>query len=103
MIPARDEQEFSLLPKPDVAFVQTWLQFTDIHLGALRNQAPIPNLQEASIGTIDGTHAMYDDDSSGFVFLFNPSIVPLNLSLTADESVGLSNNSIGTATLPGIL
>lgn len=44
---------------------------------------------------VDGTSAMLDDE--GFIFLFNPSMRPLNATLTLDESVGLSNASAGRA------
>ena len=55
MIPARDEAEFELLPQDTLRFVHDWLAWTDAHLPALRNQAPIPTLGEPALGAVDGT------------------------------------------------
>ena len=97
MIPARDDAERLLLPAPDVAFIQEWIRFTDEHVEALAHTAPIATLGPPALGRVDGTHAMAADDSSGIVFLFNPSLMALNVSLRVDESLGISNASSAAA------
>lgn len=38
---------------------------------------------------------MGEGDELGFLFLFNPGMVPLNASLRVDESLGIANASVG--------
>ena len=92
MIPARDAQEFTLLPSADRAFIARWLAFTDVHIRALGHAAPIPTLPPPSLASIDGWHA-FANDSHGLLFLFNPAPNARNVSLTVDESIGISNAS----------
>jgi len=92
MIPARDMEEYSLLPKEDLKFIRDWIAWTDLHMDALRRSAPIPNLPLPAVGVVDGWHAMTSDDA-GFIFLFNPGFRRINISIIIDESVGISNAS----------
>ena len=78
--------------------VQTWLEWGDAHSELLSRVAPIANLPAPGAGTIDGTAAFAADGSSGFIFLFNPSVGDLNASLVVDESVHLPNSSTTTGT-----
>jgi hypothetical protein len=59
MIPARDVEEFKLLPQADVSFIRGWLQWTDSHLDFLRNTMPIATLLGPGLGRVDGTAAMH--------------------------------------------
>lgn len=45
------------------------------------------------VGSLDGTSALLDDE--GFIFLFNPNGKDLNTTLRLDESIGISNSSVG--------
>uniref|UniRef100_A0A7S0AYG7 Uncharacterized protein n=1 Tax=Pyrodinium bahamense TaxID=73915 RepID=A0A7S0AYG7_9DINO len=87
MIPARDPAEFELLPKADINFIHDWLKWTDSNLPKLRNTEWIPTLPGPSVGNVDGTHSM--DGDEGFIFLFNPNPMQLNVTLAVDESIGL--------------
>ena len=91
MIPARDPDEFRLLPAADRAFVKSWIAFTDDNQRFLRNTVPIASLSAASLGAVDGTAAM--DGDSGFVFLFNPNMRAWDASFTIDEDIDISNAS----------
>ena len=95
MIPARDEEEFLLFPAEDVAFIRKWLQFGDDHSrdGILTNVAPILTLPKPSVNSVDGTAAFAQDSSRGFIFLFNPSMVPRTVQLAMDESIHLPNST----------
>ena len=97
MIPARDPSEFALFPEADKAWIRHWLQWTDTHNQTLARQMPIPNLPRPQVGAVDGTVAMGEGDELGFIFLFNPGMVPLNASLRVDESLGIANASVGAA------
>lgn len=57
MLPARDEAEFNLFPADDVAFIQSWLNFTDRQLAALSNTVPLAGMDVVTMGRIDGTAA----------------------------------------------
>lgn len=94
-IPARDLEEFNLLPQKDVDFVRDWLKWTDEHLLELGNTQWIPTLRGPGLGGVDGTHSMYEDE--GFIFLFNPNMFSLNITLSVDESLGLQNSTRGLA------
>ena len=93
MIPARDLDEFHMLPQSDRDFITHWLSWTDTNLAYLRNTIPIANLRGPGLGRVDGTAAMAEEE--GFVFLFNPSPRIHNASLVVDESLGLTNASKG--------
>eukprot|EP00928_Gymnodinium_smaydae_P081612 TRINITY_DN65098_c0_g1_i1.p1 TRINITY_DN65098_c0_g1~~TRINITY_DN65098_c0_g1_i1.p1 ORF type:complete len:514 (-),score=55.33 TRINITY_DN65098_c0_g1_i1:135-1550(-) len=93
MIPARDEEEFRLLPKEDLDFIRHWVAWTDDHMDALRHALPITSLPRPGIGAVDGWHAMTKEDA-GYVFIYNPNFRRRNVTLTLDESIGLSNASV---------
>lgn len=93
MIPARDESEYSLFPKADRDFISRWVNWTDTNVGYLRNTLPIATLPGPGLGNIDGTSAMSGDE--GYLFLFNPNLPIHTASLMVDESIGLSNASVG--------
>jgi hypothetical protein len=92
MIPARDMQEYNLLPQEDRDFIKNWIAWTDEKLEYLRNTMPIATLPGPGIGNVDGTCAMSKDE--GFLFLFNPNPQPFNASLAVDESMGITNSSV---------
>lgn len=92
MIPARDMAEFAMLPVEDLTFIKKWLVWTDEHLVQLANTQWIPTLPGPSIGHVDGTHSMSEDE--GFIFLFNPNMREMSVRLSIDESVGLRNSSM---------
>uniref|UniRef100_A0A7S4DUL7 Uncharacterized protein n=1 Tax=Lotharella globosa TaxID=91324 RepID=A0A7S4DUL7_9EUKA len=92
MIPARDFKEYSLFPKEDLHFISKWLRWTDEHISYLENTVPIATLDMANLGSVDGTAAMASSDE-GFLFLFNPNLVPMSVSIVIDESIGISNSS----------
>ena len=49
MLPARDESEFTLFPKEDVAFIHDWLAWTDTHIQHLKNTSPLPGMDEVGV------------------------------------------------------
>lgn len=89
-IPARDKDEILV----NVSFVRQWLEWADDHMEFLGNAAPIPTLPSPTWGRVDGWHAM--SDNTGFVFLFNPNFKEIEVNITMDESVGITNASLGT-------
>ena len=91
MIPARDTEEFDLLPAADLKFVHDWLAWTDTNLEYIRNTVPIASLGPPTVGSVDGTAAMFKDE--GFIFLFNPGFVVAAANFTVDEAIGISNAS----------
>lgn len=93
MIPARDLDEFHMLPQSDRDFITDWIKWTDTNLDFLRNTIPIATLLGPGLGRVDGTAAMNQEE--GFIFLFNPSPRIHNASLVIDESLGLTNASKG--------
>ena len=95
MIRARDEAEYTLFPQADRDFIRKWVNWTDANLGYLRNTLPIATLPGPGLGSIDGTSAMAGDE--GYVFLFNPNLPIHSAPLTIDESIGLSNASVGAS------
>ena len=52
MLPARDEHEFRLFPKQDVAFIHDWLAWTDAHMPHLARTVPLPGLDEVGLGLV---------------------------------------------------
>jgi len=82
MLPARDSQEFNLFPKEDIAFVQTWLAWTDENVELLKQTRPIPSLATPAPGAVDGTIMLHPDtENTGAMFLFNPTMREINVSL----------------------
>ena len=61
MLPARDAQEFHLLPKEDISFVADWMRWTDTHVAWLRNTKAFTGQPAA---------ADKEMDSEADVFLF---------------------------------
>ena len=96
MIPARDEEEFALFPGDDIAFIRKWLTWTDVHMDALQNTMPISSLPPPRLGSVDGT-ASWSDRGQGFLFLYNPNPLPMRITLTADETIGVANESSHSA------
>ena len=102
MIPARDPDEFALLPAEDVAFVREWLQFADAHAPTLARTRAIATLGAPALGAVDGTAAIAREPGGepgreGFVFLFNPNMAAKNdTDLVFDEVTGAcSSLSLG--------
>lgn len=91
MIPARDIPEFQMFPDKDLTFIRDWLAWTDAHLPQLRMTRPIATLGPPALGSVDGTCAIFNN--SGFLFLFNPNMYALNVTLNVDESIGISATS----------
>eukprot|EP00948_MAST-09A_sp_MAST-9A-sp1_P003307 g3307.t1 len=97
MIPARDEEEFTLFPDNDINFIRSWLAWTDENIDALQNTMPIASLPPPSIGNVDGTAAWTDTNDKGFLFLFNPNPLAMSVSLQMNEDIGVNNASIGAS------
>lgn len=95
MVPARDPDEFNLLPQRDRDTISGWLSFTDENLDSLRNTKPIPTLNAPRLGSVDGTCAMNAQDE-GYAFLYNPGMLDLNATLVLDESLCISNASVSS-------
>eukprot|EP00939_MAST-03C_sp_MAST-3C-sp1_P002884 g2884.t1 len=94
MIPARDPEEFELLPPNDLKFVRDWVAWTDEHIEYLQRTEPIPTLSSGpTFRKVDGTSAMFRDE--GYLFFFNPNPLKKTLDLTVDESLGITNASAG--------
>ena len=91
MLPARDEQEFKLFPKEDLNFVSEWLQWTDENVVLLQLTRPIPSLAAPGAGVADGT-IMLRDDNTGCMFMYNPTMREVNVSLPLS---GYSSDSLG--------
>jgi hypothetical protein len=89
MIPARDQEEFALFPEGDLAFISRWLSWTDANKKFLEHTRPISTLPPPTLGSVDGTCALFQN--SGFLFLFNPNPTPMTVQLTADESICIDN------------
>jgi hypothetical protein len=90
MLPARDEQEFKLFPTDDLSFVNHWLAWTDANVGLLQRTRPVPSLATPGVGDPDGT-IMLGDDKTGYMFLYNPTMREINVSLplSGDSSASL--------------
>ena len=96
MLPARDEQEFSLLPKADIAFVKGWMDWTDAHVAWIRNTKTIT--AEPSGGNLDATAMMDDSGNQGAMFVFNPTARLCNTKgySSTDLAMGLADVRAGT-------
>lgn len=113
MLPARDESEFALFPKEDVAFIHDWLAWTDAHIPHLTNTVPLPGMDEVGLGLVDGSaafakplscsgaataEAAADGVALGFVWAFNPGYSHATASITLDDSLSpFDNCTITTA------
>lgn len=92
MIPARDEEEYTLFPQDDLRFISEWLAWTDANKKFLERCRPISTLPPPSLGSVDGTCAMFENN--GFLFLFNPNLTPMTVQLNADESMCIDNSTL---------
>lgn len=92
MIPARDEDEYNLFPQEDLRFISDWLAWTDLNKKFLERGRPIATLPPPSLGSVDGTCAMFENN--GFLFLYNPNLTPMTVQLTADESICIDNSTL---------
>ena len=96
MIPARDASEFALFPEADKAIARfvTGSNGPTYTTRPCRARCPFrvssTRPSRPQIGAVDGTVAMGEGDELGFLFLFNPGMVPLNASLRVDESLGIA-------------
>jgi hypothetical protein len=97
MIPARDEDEFRLFPAEDLQFITSWIEWADANQAVLSKCSPIATLGAPATGSIDGTACLDNGKGEGFVFLFNPSMLHLSVSLVLDESLGLQNSTVVAA------
>ena len=91
-LPARDTEEFRLLPKEDLAFFRSWLQWTDQHVGLLRHTRALPGLSVPSYGALDGVSMVGEGDDAlhGAIFLFNPTSDELSYTIPFNASLGLA-------------
>jgi len=89
MLPARDPQEFHLLPEEDVAFIARWLQWADDNVPLLQRTRVVPQLEAPSAGRLDGV-VMLDTTNRGALFLFNPTSAAIPASLPLDSTLGFN-------------
>jgi hypothetical protein len=91
-LPARDAEEYRLLPKEDLAFVRGWLGWADANVELLRQTRVLRTLPAPSFGNLDGV-SMIGERGGGVLFLFNPTTRELNfteaLTYSTAEGVGL--------------
>jgi hypothetical protein len=76
MIPARDTEEFYLLPEDFIQFWARWLKWSDDHIEAIRNGIPFNDEQDWVL--------MQSNGLDGFLFLFNPTYQQVNRKITFD-------------------
>ena len=98
MIPARDPQEYSLLPLDDVAFMRGWMAWTDAHVAWLRNTKTITGLPSGGGGGLLDATAMVLG-SKGAMFVYNPTSAAGTLSVVLDHTLGFGPHCGGAATL----
>ena len=106
MLPARDTQELTLFPKEDIAFVNTWLSWTDENVELLKQTRPIPSLATPAAGVADGTIMLHADTGhTGAMFLYNPTMRELNVSLplSGESSASLDFRCASGGATTGIL
>jgi hypothetical protein len=98
MLPARDTEEYTKFPKADLGFVREWLAWTDKRVQLLKLTRPIPSLATPGAGLVDGTIMLRANDT-GTMFLFNPTMREINISLQlsgdGDTSLGFACGSSG--------
>jgi hypothetical protein len=76
MIPARDSEEFYLLPADFIQFWTHWLKWSDDHIEEIRNGIPFNDEQDWVL--------MQSNGLDGFLFLFNPNYQQANRTITFD-------------------
>ena len=84
-LPARDSQEFHLLPSQFIEFWSYWLSWTDNHQSEIRNAFPFNLEQDWSLINPNGV--------DGFLFLFNPNYFQLNRTILLDGTLNLQKPS----------
>jgi len=89
MLPARDEQEFQLLPDEDVAFVKGWMSWTDSHVNWLEKTKVISG--QPGWGKLDAVAMISKNE--GAIFVFNPTSRHGNFSVSLDASAGFTCNA----------
>jgi hypothetical protein len=103
MLPARDAAESNAFDQtPMGTWARSWLDWADVEYQCLHNTIPLVALDRGvaqgggapRIGKLDGTASMLDDDSHGFLFVFNPGPRPVCAQLVVDEGMGISNASV---------
>ena len=72
-------------------------EWVDSNLRYLNRTQPIPGYGAPSVTAVDGTFAM--DNDEGFIFLFNAGPLARNATLTVDEMIGLTNQSVAATWL----
>ena len=82
-IPARDLEEFYLLPGNFLQFWSYWLAWTDKHIEEIRNGIPFNIEQDWSLMKLNG----FD----GFLFLFNRNYKQVNRTILFDGKLNLKN------------
>ncbi|CAF3331305.1 unnamed protein product [Rotaria sp. Silwood2] len=82
-IPARDLQEFYLLPEDFLQFWSYWLKWTDEHIEEIRNSIPFNIEKDWSL--------MKSNSSDGFLFLFNPYYKQVHRKILFDGKLNLKN------------
>jgi hypothetical protein len=80
-IPARDLEEFNLLPIDFIQFWSYWLKWTDEHLEEIRNGIPFNVEQDWCLMKSNGV--------DGFLFLFNPNYKQINRTILFDGKLNL--------------
>ncbi|UJR20452.1 hypothetical protein I4U23_023581 [Adineta vaga] len=81
LLPARDQQEFDLLPNDFIQFWQFWLKWTDEHMEEIRNGIPFNIEQDWSL--------MKSNGHDGFLFLFNPNYKQTDRTILFDGKLNL--------------
>ncbi|CAF4696480.1 unnamed protein product, partial [Rotaria sp. Silwood2] len=80
-IPARDLQEFYLLPEYFIEFWSYWLKWTDEHIEEIRNSIPFNFEQDWSL--------MKSNGLDGYLFLFNSYYKQVNRKILFDGKLNL--------------
>ena len=85
LIPARDLEEYYLLPSSFIQFWSNWLTWTDEHQEEIRNAIPFNLEQDWSLIKSNGL--------DGFLFLFNPAYPQVRRKVLMDGKLKLSRPS----------
>ncbi|CAF1092355.1 unnamed protein product [Adineta ricciae] len=81
LLPARDVEEFYLLPADFIQFWSSWLKWTDEHIEEIRNAIPFNTEQDWSLMRCNG--------HDGFLFLFNPNYKQVTRTIQLDGKLNL--------------
>ena len=85
MLPARDMEEFALLPGTFIQFWTYWLKWSDDHIEEIRNGIPFNDEEDWIL--------MKSNGLDGFLFLFNPNYQQVNRTITFDGKLNIINAS----------